>query len=342
MITPIRCGVDTLEATFSGELDSDTCEEFQRRKDRAQGTGVPESILLCTEEFFVNPKGAGFWSWLLKNDDITIMLGTAKNIPTMKVVLSAQGLASRGVDALWKRAREIGTELGLSPLNLSRIDVCVDFQGWEPTFDEMLHVICDSPYRPVFPNTLHPETFQYGRGEVLFRLYNKSKQIVVKNKLWWRRVWKLWGYDETLPVWRGEIQLRGPVLTRLQRRDVAEALTDIRALFLWGLDWCSLRLPTKDSNTRRWPEHPAWVELREAYSTEMRLGSLRPVVGIMEYDACVRRLVGIMASAGVSAGIDDFWELAKCMTTEAELLIEAEYEGGFAEVLEKKRKQKHL
>lgn len=339
MITPIRCGVDTLEATFGGELDFWVEKEFSKRKIKAQIANAPEPIRMCCEDLSVCEKGAGFWEYVVRNRDLMLKVSLAENVPPMGIRLMAEGLASRGVTALWSKTRELGAELGLTPSNLTRIDVAVDFQGWTPTFEEMQSVVCKSGFRPIYPSTNAPETFQFGKGQVVMRLYNKTKEITVTNKGWWHNVWKLCGYDPSLPVWRLEVQLRSTALKELDRRSVDTALSDIYGLFCYGLDWCSLRVPNGDSNLRRAPEHQAWIDLREQFKPARALGRIRPVVRVMGYDAAVARLAGLYATAGAASGLSDYDELCGALKTDVLIFIHNRREMGFADLVEEKRRR---
>jgi hypothetical protein len=342
VITPIRCGVDTLEANFSGELDVFFLKELSTRKIKAQSTGDPDPVRLCNEEMFVNPQGTRFYSFVMRNDDLMCRFSPHGNVPPMSVRLLAQGLATRGVANLWSKACEIATDAELRPNNLSRIDIAVDFQGWEPTYEEMQHVICPSSFRPVYPNIKAPETFQFGKGAVVARLYNKTKEISVKNHGWWHPIWKLCGYDPLQPVWRLEVQLRGQALTELSMRKTDIALGNIYELFSYGLDWCSLRTPSNDSNPSRWPEHPAWVDLRTQFVPTGPLGRIRAVTQMMDYDMCVARIAGNLASAGAAAGITDLRMLSSDVIDDVEAYIHRRHEMEFAEFVEEKRRRHHL
>lgn len=337
-LRPIRCGVDTLEATFRGDLEFFFMKELIAKKMQAQKSGL-EPLRVCGEELFVKPQGMRLWSHLVTNEDFMFFLSHAANMPPMLVKLTAQGLATRGVEELWSKAKEIASEAELNPRNLTRIDVAVDFQGWTPGWDEMQHVICTSNFRPVYPNCGAPETFQFGKGDVVLRLYKKSKEVADTKKAWWHPVWQLCGYDPMQPVWRVEVQLRGAVLAELGMRDPDTALENINGLFRFGLDWCSLRIPTEDSNKSRWPGHPAWTQLRDAFEPTRPLGRIRPVKQSMAYDACVARLAGLLASAGAAAEIEDLDELMPHVLRDVRHYVQERQEMEFDDLVEEKRRK---
>ena len=343
MITPLRCGVDTLEATFFGELSPEIVEALKGCKEEAQAKDMGVEITLGRNTFHVMPKGAGLWPYVIRNDNLLIRLGTARNLPPMSVRLLAEGLASLGADRLWAQAQEIGHDLGLTARNCSRVDIALDFQGERFTFEEMLNVVCPASFRPVYPNTVNPQTFQFGKGAIVVRLYDKTAEIAGKDNRWWPFVWRLAdGYHEGEPVYRAEVQLRGVALKELGYQGVDSVIAGIRELFSYGLTWCSLRTPNADSNRSRWPEEPRWAMLRTAFPPSHALGRTRPVSVLIEYDAVVKRYVSLVTSAGASTGNTDFWELSRMITTDAEQLIEREIDTTLIELVEKKRKRKYL
>ncbi len=339
MITPIRCGVDTLEATFSGDLEFWVGKELSRRKRTAQLANTPEPIRLCNENLFVGDRGMRFYDYVVRNRDLMLLFSVGGAMPPMGLRLFAEGLASRGVTELWSKAKEIAKEVEVSPLNLTRIDVAVDFQSWNPSFEEMQHVVCKSSFRPVYPNTKAPETFQFGKGAVVLRLYDKTKEIAVKDKLWWHNVWRLLGYDPSLPVWRLEVQLRSAALKELGCRDVDTALNDIYALFCYGLDWCSLRASSNDTNLRRATEHPAWIDLREKFAPARSLGRIRPVVSTMSYDAAVGRIAGLLATAAAVTGVTDYDALVQDVAADVQKFVHDRREMSFDELVDEKRRR---
>ena len=343
MITPIRCGVDTLEATFTGQLDPLFEEELKHRKLSAQQRNEVNDMLLCGEQLHLLPKGQGPWPYVVRNDDLIIRLGTAEHVPAMWVRLLAEGLASRGVEALWGKVREIARELGLFYSNCTRMDVALDFQGDWFTFEEMLNVACRATFRPVYPNTVTPETYQFGKGELVVRIYNKSREIEVNHHDWWKAVWRLLpDYDTASPIYRVEVQSRGPLLRELGFTTVEELIEGLPDVFAHGLQWCSLRVPGEDTNKARWPEDPRWTTLRTAFRPGAPLKRVRPFRQLMGYDAAVRRQAHMLATVGAALDTEDYWQIARALTTDAEQFIERDLETTFAALVEQKRKRKCL
>lgn len=323
MITPLRCGVDTLEVTFGGELPEEFVRDLQARKDKAQLLGTAQEVMLSGEMFYVQPKGRGFYSFVCRNEDMDVMFGTVGVRYPMMVSCSAYGLARRGVDMIWSRARMIGSDVGCIAHNVSRIDVALDFEGWVPNFEEMRHVVCKANFRPIYPSVDNPQTFQFGSGGVVVRIYDKTQQARDCDKGWWVFVWRICpGFDESLPVWRAEVQVRGPVLRELGLRSPAAVLDRIDAIFDYGLRWASLRVPGTDSNLSRCPEHPAWEALRTSQMRSEPLSRVRQARQLATYQSLVPRMRSLVVSAALSLETDDFWTATESLTHDAFMSIE--------------------
>lgn len=343
MISPLRCGVDTLEATFDGEIPEEIVEDLQRRKSLAIASGQPNKLMLGGQMFHMSPKGGGFWLFLIRNDDMIMRVGTAKHIPKMSVHLLAQGLAEVGVVNLWSRVLKVADDLELKFLNCTRLDIALDYQGDFFSFEDSLNFVCPSAFRPIYPNTSSPETYQFGKGDMVVRVYRKSVEIVAKGNEWWVFVWRICpGYREGGPIHRVEVQLRGKVLRELGFNTMERIFESLPELFAYGLEWCSLRIPKDDSNKSRWPEDPRWTALRTAFEPARALGRIRPAQAIIGYDKAVKRMVGTLVYAGAAVDSTDFWHVAKALTTDAEQLIEREMETSFEALVEKKQKQAYL
>src|SRR5690606_15236511 len=136
--------------------------------------------------------------------------------------------------------------------------------GYVPTYEDSLRIVCPAVFRPIYPNTANPETFQFGKEQIVVRIYNKTREIAQSGKGYWQHVWAVNpDYDPTQDVWRFELQLRRQALDELGCREPQEALASLDRLFAYGLEWANLRIPSGQS-TDRWQEDPAWGELRAA------------------------------------------------------------------------------
>lgn len=343
MITPLRCGVDTLEATFAGELSEEVVSELKRRKELAIASGKPNELMLGGRAFYLGPKGVGPWQYSMRNDEMMVWFSTAKHVPPMLVKLLQQGLAEVGVASLWNQAKEIASELGSGFQNCTRLDVALDYQGEFFTVEEMRNIVCPAHFRPVYPNIENPQTYQFGKGDIVLRVYDKSAEIMASRKEWWKFIWRqCGGCSADAPVYRVEAQIRGNVLRELGYHSVEHIIEELPEIFDYALRWASLRVPVADTNRSRWPEDPRWTKLRTAFAPSRELGRIRPAKALVDYDRAVKRFASMVASLGASLESTDYWQLCKAITQDAEQYIERELDTTFEEYVERKRKQNYL
>lgn len=339
-VRPLRCDIDTLEASMAGDIPEEVIGNLERLKSLAQGKEEPQPYVVGGIELFLLPRGRGKLPYVLVTDEYHLLLSTS-SFPSM-VKLLQRGLVRSGAGALMREIETVAAHFGLHLLNCTRIDVACDFQGWVPTFEEMRNVVCPAPFRPVYPNTERPETFQFGKGDIVVRVYDKTKEIAASHKEWWKVVWRTSRHfvkDE--PVWRVEVQLRSEFLKQVECRSVHSALGNVHGLFEAGLEWCSVRVPSEDSNRSRWPVHPAWAHLLRTYRPGEPLGRVKPAVQLMDYDRQIKRLLSLVTTAAVTLETDDYERVSRLLYDDVEGYM-AQEGLEFEQLVESKRRKRHL
>jgi hypothetical protein len=331
--------VDTLEASFVGELDEQVVEALEEKKGQAQADDLPVAWRAGRWLFYVQSHGAKPWRFQAKHEDMWLNLCTHSRAGQMFAKLSALGLAAHGHRALYAEVAEIAEGFGLTPGGIARIDIAIDFQGWAPTVAEMGNVVCRARNRPIHPNLEDPETFYFRTKPLVVRIYNKTKELKEHHKEWMREVWKdLAGYDPSEDVWRFEVQVRRPVLKQLGSTDAEAVFTNLGPILGFALDWCNLRVPTGE-NKSRWPEDPKWTELRHAACTGEPAKRAKVVHYLSGYSRTVLMVLGYLVSGAAWLDIYDFdtaWRLLE-RTVRGKM---AEGEKDF-ETLVRERKRKY-
>lgn len=122
----------------------------------------------------------------------------------------------------------------------------------------------EEPARDVHRDGLAVSNLTFGNGDLMCRIYDKTRLMWKKGETWQREVWH--EYDPELPVWRIEFQFRRGALRDFNVdgehvHSVADALAVRQGLWEYGMDWLSLRDPAEDSNRSRWPVAALWEEL---------------------------------------------------------------------------------
>jgi hypothetical protein len=300
----IYSGVDTLEASFRGQLHEvirDWCDEH---KVLAQDRDCPEPFLGFDEPFVLSPSGLKPWKWVLAGEDMHLRLTDRENLPTVSVRLLALGLAAQGWEGLYELAWSILSQLGhLTPAGLSRIDLFADFQGLTPTPDLMEGIVCRATYSGTHSKSRTTQTFQYGKGAIVCRIYNKSAELEVSGKRWLREAWALCeDFDPEQDVWRIEYQLRRQFLKETGDVEAHAVFERLAELWVTCLGWCELRIPN-GKNQSRWPLHPAWRELAALSPEASPLRRLKVVGYVENFEAVIPQIAGLLISACSSVGM---------------------------------------
>lgn len=261
----LLAGVDTLTLSSRAELRPSLCAELLALKEAAvksaRDGGPPmkwmsESLGI---EFEVKPNGTGKGPLLLSSEELDLVLhpSAPKNLPCAYVELGAQFLW-RGWKVAADHACALLAEVAVADAQLdvqvSRLDVCCDFDGWAPTRDTLRAVVgrvlkrgeIKLPHGEALERAelealiahamgeqkknrvvkLHQvgqrfTGFEFGgKGAPLrARLYNKSIEIRSSGKEWFRPLWAKAGHkgdEHDGEVWRLEFQLRREPLTEAE------------------------------------------------------------------------------------------------------------------------------
>jgi hypothetical protein len=147
--------------------------------------------------------------------------------------------------------------------------------------------------------------FTFGRGNLLCRIYDKTRELRSHGTTWTVAIWE--GMDPDRPVWRIEFQFRRGVIRELavdgeHPDSVADALAVRQGLWAYGAEWLTLREPSGDSNRSRWPLSEAWDAVQRVV-----IGSpSSPLVRIRVAEAARLRLLQGFAGYTTSLAADGY------------------------------------
>ncbi len=216
-------GIDTIQCAYYLDPPSTKHLNFtklsiikeQLRMDKSR---EPREVMLGGTEFFLQPYGSSSgYPFVLTNEDFKVELGEF-NSPSCFVTFRSQALWRQSPSALhdtflrWVAA--VGSEVQ-QPETLSRVDFSFDYSLAERDFD------VDSFVSQSNKDSQHREhgavqTFTFGKGEVVLRVYDKVAEIKQQSaKVWF---YELWGQEEH--VWRIEWQVRKSMLQALLDSDL--------------------------------------------------------------------------------------------------------------------------
>lgn len=278
-IEHLLTGLDTVECAYylvcreKNNIDY-AWLSFEKENIRQSKSREDKVIRLGNEDFLLKPYGTQTgYPFVIENEDFLISFGEFNN-PSFFVKFKCLSLWQYGAKQLHDKFVEWTKSVGLiahHAESLSRVDFSFDYQIPEIDFDENNFLSLskkDSRYRKDRIN----QTFQFGKGDVVLRVYDKVAEIEeVSHKDWF---YDLWQTNQS--VWRIEWQIRKPVLKRFGLHtfdDLLEGQGDLLRYLVTEHD--SLRIPNDDMNRSRWPLHPLWIDLQKHIETLNCLGVYR-------------------------------------------------------------------
>jgi hypothetical protein len=274
-------GLDTVECAYY-LVPSHNCSidfgslSFEKEVLRHSKNRDPKVIMLGKEDFLLNPFGTKTgYPFIIENKDFSISFGEFNN-PSFFVKFKCLSLWQYGIKQLHDKFLAWTDSVGLVPHHdesLSRVDFSFDYQINEIDFDENNFLSLskkDSRYRKDRIN----QTFQFGKGDVVLRVYDKIAEIMESSDKHW--FYELWGTDSN--VWRIEWQIRKPVLKRFGIHTINDLIDQQGDLLRYlSNEHETLRTPTDDKNNSRWPLHPLWEHLQELIETIEHTGIYREI-----------------------------------------------------------------
>ncbi|CAN1511200.1 hypothetical protein MCEKH45_00806 [Methylophilaceae bacterium] len=258
-------GHDTIECAYYLMRSDDCSLDFEilaKQKDELARAKIrkPRAIKLGCEEFLLSSHGTGSgYPFLIENDTFSIQFGEL-NKPNFFVTFRSIALWHQGAFNLHQRFLTWANSVGYTPYKaetLSRVDFTFDYFLPQIDFDEDSFVSVaqkDNQYR----KNGKVQTFNFGAGDTLLRIYNKCDEIdETSAKTWFYEIWGI-AHD----VWRIEWQTRKDRLRIIGIKsfeDLEERQGDLLRLLV--KDHTTLRIKTDDINRSRWPIHPLWQDL---------------------------------------------------------------------------------
>lgn len=258
-------GLDTVQVAYYLCPSSDATFKFgplltKKETLRASKSRHGSAVVIGTESFLVQPYGTlSGYPLVLEHSDYRIECGEF-NSPSFYVTYRSQALWAKGAAALHQAFSAWAESVGLQafrPEGLSRVDFTFDY--YVPVVDfNHDSVVSLSTKDAEYRGDRKTQTIQYGKGDVVLRIYNKIIEIREQSDKVW--LFQLWGVAEN--VWRIEWQVRKDVLRRFGLRTFADLFAGLGDVLRYlASEHDSLRIRGEDSNRSRWPVHPLWLDL---------------------------------------------------------------------------------
>ena len=226
--------------------------------------------------FRVHEHGSGRFAYVISDNWFRIAIGrpSAKSMPLAYIQISSESLLLEGIDPVLRDLTVIVNSIAVveDGPHVSRVDIRCDFvTSIDLSFfgvDAWLTRARDKVKRYV-GRRFSGWSIGLG-GNVCARLYDKLLELEKSRKWYMRDVWALKGWDGLAPVMRLEFQLERAALVELGVDTVSDLVAKLPALWLYcTTDWLRLKIASASDDTpTRWPDHPFWVEMISAWTTE--------------------------------------------------------------------------
>lgn len=324
-ICVVAAGVDTLELFSVTPLHWHWVEKIEKLKKTASDRFATQDALPVLVEvagliFTVARSGGTRGPLRLESEAMHVSLSpnAIKQLPRVTFEIRSRALW-QDLDRVTGDALAVAVELsdGHVALQVSRVDVTVDFQGWVLDRSDDKNFVCLARKRAEYTKSRKLTGWHFGGGgSLLGRLYDKTVEIVGTDKEgWFPKVWELSGsYKKGVAVWRMEFQLRRETIKDLQVFGIAESVLSswqecrqhigsiFKTLFLPKVAgrhakrcWLSLRLP-RTAETRQRPD-PRWLRVGELAEFKgcAPAADLMLVQREMEFRRCLDQLASYVA-----------------------------------------------
>ena len=249
---------------------------FEKEKLRLDKNREPKPLTLAGREFLFYPYGTGSgYPYVIEDGDFHIAFGEY-NTPSFFVKFKCKALWGKGLAQLHREFLDWVDAAGLflmRPESLARVDFSFDYHLPSIDFDEDSFVTRakkDSRYR----HNGTVQTFQFGKSDVVLRVYDKVAEIVeTSGKQWFFDLW-----ERNSEVWRIEWQCRKSLLKRFGLLTIDDLISGQGdALHYLAEDHDTLRIASNDPNRSRWPLHPLWTDLQIQIQSQPMQGVFRNI-----------------------------------------------------------------
>jgi hypothetical protein len=222
----LSSGVDTLYFSSRGKLRDGVMEALEVCRTEGGGQRLRFEFGEGGTAFVHREHGwKGYRHWLV-GPGFDVMVGVSEKFPPVYVQLRSDFIHEMGVSAALAEVVRVLVAYffaGEFTLDLSRLDVYSDLQGWEPRPADLGRFVSRATARTqyevpggeaeLFGTGRRLSGFTFGRKEFVARIYEKRLEMAATGKDWQMSVWK--DADPEAAVWRVEFQARRPVLTAL-------------------------------------------------------------------------------------------------------------------------------
>ena len=245
----------------------------------AQGCSMPGFLHSpehgVTWAYQVSQFGKEGYQWLLTSPEYAMKLGNwpqPRSRPSAMIEISSLSLWMQGVTEAVDRILFLLKHVGgwATAVKVSRVDLCLDLLVqrtlWSP--DLAKNIVCRARAKANHESGRSFSGFEFGRGKIGCRMYDKPLEIAEKSKkTWFYDIWNIIQDEmpDELRVIRTEFQLRREVLKELGLNTVWEFMNHPRNLWAYCVhEWLKFTDdPLRDP--REQTVLPFWTTVQEGF-----------------------------------------------------------------------------
>jgi hypothetical protein len=315
----LTAGIDTLVIGFQIEryLEEVNFDVLKDAKQTAMATGFNSKgtpVEWYGVDFEVRPSGSKGYEWILKNDDVMVCIAqkafNGRVLPEVYVTFSSQYLWTMGYQEAFNKVRDWISKWAITNNNkVSRCDLCMDIAMPMPEIQTEKEMVTRARHKSEYQDNSLDVVKHYGGkritdytvggGKLLARIYDKTTEILIHRKEWFRDIWKAEGWDEKESVVRCEFQCRREFLKEMKVDDFF-SLTIILA-DIWHYctyDWLRICDVGSKSNQSRWKEKDYWKLIQDSCHLFGKCyGFIREKVKQVKYSQIMKQLFGLIVYA---------------------------------------------
>ena len=267
-VVELTSGVDALYLSGRAALSDDFLARLDALRRIADEQEGPVNLVLGGLEMQMQPRKWGLYRYCVDHPYARFGFSPKQRIPAIRVQPRAEFLHGAGVEEVVEWARHLlESECGAVHLQVARIDLFADFQGWNISGDQRHEFLCRADARNLFETAQEFNGLKIGKresGTISVRLYDKTVESAKTGTAYWK---ELWGeaYDPALPVLRVEFELHREVLRQFGVSTPEEVLGATGSMWHYLThEWLTHRVPTDDETRSRWPLSEPWQGVQRA------------------------------------------------------------------------------
>ena len=320
----LASGVDTIYVGFLIEryqegVDFDVLTEAKQQAGEKCFDSKGASFSWYGTEFSMFPSGSKGYEWKFSNADITVSVARVAHggriIPEVYIRFSSAYLWAVGYEhAINEVTSWLSRWAVVKDLKISRVDICIDVAMPMPVIDTAKEIVARTKERAEYLDdsiavVTHyggPRVTDYtiGKGNLMARIYNKSVEVSVHHKEWFRDIWHENGWDGKEDVVRFEFQIRRQILKEMSVDSVEDLKQRLADLWRYCThDWLRVCIPGSKNNQSRWKVKDYWKLIQDGYNLFGKAyGVLRLKTKQLNCDRLMKQARGCLVSAAAVIG----------------------------------------